>query len=166
MNPLADPQLQQTLKGVFRLAAPEIALIATACAMFLFGCMYNRRWLWFVVSLVGVLIAALLAGTVKTAMPPVLTAAPLIPDGMAGFIRWVAILGAAIFLLLTWPEVSRTSAAEYYGCLLVSAAGVSLVGRANDLITLFLSLELISIPTYILLYLPARTKANQEAAAK
>ena len=37
---------------------------------------------------------------------------------------------------------------------------------ANDLITLFLALELISIPTYILLYLPARTRSNQEAAAK
>ena len=43
---------------------------------------------------------------------------------------------------------------------------MSLVGRANDLITLFLALELLSIPTYVLLYLPARTKLNQEAAAK
>jgi NADH-quinone oxidoreductase subunit N len=38
------------------------------------------------------------------------------------------------------------------------------VGRANDLVTLFLSLELLSIPTYILLYLPERTKLNKEAA--
>ena len=73
---------------------------------------------------------------------------------------------AFVLLFVSWPEVDRTNAAEYYGCLLVAAAGVSLVGRANDLITLFLALELLSIPTYILLYLPARTKLNQEAAAK
>jgi len=166
VNPLSDPQLQETLKGVFRLAAPEIALLATACAVFLFGCLYNRRWLWFAVSLLGVGVAAVLAGTVKTHTPPVLTAAPLIPDGMAAFVRWVAILSAAVLLFVSWPEVTRTTAAEYYGCLLVAAAGVSLVGRANDLITLFLALELISVPTYVLLYLPARTRLNQEAAAK
>ena len=28
---MTDPLLQQTFKGVFRLAAPEIALVATAC---------------------------------------------------------------------------------------------------------------------------------------
>ena len=163
---MTDPLLQQTLKGVFRLAAPEIALVGTACAVFLFGTMYNRRWLWFVVSLLGVILAAVLAGTVKTEMPPVVTASALIPDAAAAFVRWVALITAFVLLFVSWAEVDRTNAAEYYACLLVAAAGVSLVGRANDLITLFLSLELLSIPTYILLYLPARSKLNQEAAAK
>jgi NADH-quinone oxidoreductase subunit N len=163
---MTDPLLQQTFKGVFRLAAPEIALVGTACLVFLFGCAYNRRWLWFVVSLLGVILAAILAGTVKTQMPPVVTAAPLVPDATAAFVRWVALITAFVLLFVSWPEVDRTNAAEYYACLLVAAAGVSLVGRANDLITLFLALELLSIPTYILLYLPARTKLNQEAAAK
>jgi NADH-quinone oxidoreductase subunit N len=168
VNPLSDPQLQQTLKGVFRLVAPEIALVATACAVFLLGCLYNRRWLWFAVSLLGVLVAAILAGTVRTAMPPqeTITAAPVIPDAAADFVRWVAILGTAVLVFVSWPEVTRSTAAEYYGCLLVASAGVSLVGRANDLVTLFLALELVSIPTYVLLYLPARTRLNQEAAAK
>jgi|SRR5579883_918058 len=163
---MTDPLLQQTLKGVFRLAVPEIVLISTACIVFLLGCLYNRRWLWFVVSLLGVALAMVLAGTVKTQMPPLLTAAPLIPDPAAAFIRWVALITAAVLIFVSWAEVECKSAAEYYGCLLVAAAGVSLVGRANDLITLFLALELLSIPTYILLYLPARTKLNQEAAVK
>ena len=166
MNPLSDPLVQETLRGVFRLAAPEIVLLATACIAFLLGCFCNRRWLWFLVSLLGVGIAAIVAVTVKTAMPPELTVAPLIPDGTATFVRWLAIVFAAVFLFVSWPEVQRKYAAEYYGCLMVAAAGVSLAGRANDLITLFLALELISIPTYVLLYLPARTPANQEAAVK
>ena len=53
------------------------------------------------------------------------------------------------------------------GCLaFVALAGCSLVARANDLVTLFVALEMISIPTYILLYLPQRGPAGQEAAAK
>ena len=163
---MSDPLLIQTLKGVFRLAVPEIALVGVACAVFLFGCLYNRRWLWFTVSLLGVILAAVLAGTVKTEMPPVLTVAPLIPDAAAAFVRWVALVAGFVLVFVAWGEVDRTNAAEYYACLLVAVAGVSLVGRANDLVTLFLALELLSIPTYVLLYLPARTRLNQEAAAK
>jgi NADH-quinone oxidoreductase subunit N len=166
VNPLSDPQLQQTLKGVFRLAAPEIALIGTGCIAFLFGCAYNRRWLWFLVSLIGVGVAMILAGSVKTTMPPAQTAAPIIPDAAAAFVRWFALIAVLVLLFIAWAEVASGFAAEYFGCLLVVGAGVSLVGRANDLITLFLALELVSIPTYVLLYLPARTKLNQEAAAK
>jgi NADH-quinone oxidoreductase subunit N len=166
VNPLSNLQIQETFTGVFQLVAPEIALLGTACITFLLGCLYNRRWLWFVVSFVGVMLAAILACAVKMHMPPVVTAAPIIPDALAEFIRWVAIIAAAVLLFVSWAEVSCQIASEYYGCLLVAVAGVSLVGRANDLITLFLALELISIPTYIMLYLPARSRLNQEAAAK
>jgi NADH-quinone oxidoreductase subunit N len=176
VNPLGDAQVQETLRGVFRLAAPEIALLATACVIFLGGAVYNRRWVWFTVSLVGVVVAAIIAARVKGDAPAVLTAngempvipnvSTLMPDATAAFIRWLTLGFTAVFLLVTWPEADGSNAAEYYGCLLVAAAGVSLTGRANDLITLFLALELLSIPTYVLLYLPARTRANQEAAAK
>ncbi len=37
---------------------------------------------------------------------------------------------------------------------------------SNELIFLFVGLELVSIPTYLLLYLPRRTEATQEAATK
>src|SRR5262249_38471446 len=57
-------------------------------------------------------------------------------------------------------------AAEYHGCILVTTAGLCLVGSANDLVTLFLALEMISIPTYVLLYLPRGGAPVQEAAMK
>ncbi|MDY3554140.1 NADH-quinone oxidoreductase subunit N [Gemmata sp. JC717] len=163
---MTDPLLQQTLTGVFRLAWPEIALVATACAVFLFGCLCNRRWLWFTVSLIGVVLAAVLAGVLDAPAPELLTAAPLVPDGTAAFVRWLSLISVFVLLFVSWGEVDRTNASEYYGCLLVAGAGVSLVARANDLVTLFLALEMLSIPTYVLLYLPARNKLNQEAAAK
>src|SRR5690606_6770964 len=36
----------------------------------------------------------------------------------------------------------------------------------NDLVSLFLALELVSIPTYVLLFLPRRDTAEREATAK
>lgn len=166
MNPLSDPLVQETLTGIFRLVVPEIALVATACILFLFACMTNRRGLWCLVSFMGISLAAILTNALKTELPLVVTSSAILPDATATFIRWFAISSSAVLLLLTWPEITDSIAAEYYGCLLTLTAGVSLVGRANDLVTLFLALELISIPTYILLYLPGRSSLTQEAAAK
>ncbi len=166
MIPLHDERIQQTLTGAFRLVAPEIALIGTACLLFLVGCFFNRRWFGFVIALLGVILASVLAGVIKTAMPEAITAAPIVPDALAGFVRWMALISVAVLLFVCWGETNRTHATEYYACLLVAAAGVSLVGRANDLVTLFLALELISIPTYVLLYLPSPQRASQEAAVK
>src|SRR5207253_852200 len=78
------------------------------------------------------------------------------------------ILGAAacVLLLVSWDEVPDRQAAEYYACLLLIIAGLCLTGSANELVTLFLSLEIISIPTYVLLYLPRHDNPAQEAALK
>ena len=64
-------------------------------------------------------------------------------------------------------RVRRPPAADFHACLLIATAGFSLVGSANDLIVLFLALELISIPTYVMLYLPRPNDPQaQEAAVK
>ena len=57
-------------------------------------------------------------------------------------------------------------AAEFHGLLLLIVAGVSLTAAANDLIVLFLALELVSIPTYVFLYLPRREAGGPEATTK
>ncbi len=52
------------------------------------------------------------------------------------------------------------------GSLLLMMAGLMIVGVANDLVLLFLGLELVSIPTYVVLYLGRHDTASQEAATK
>ena len=45
-------------------------------------------------------------------------------------------------------------------------AGAMLVAAANEMVFLFVGLELVSMPTYLLLYLSRRTPTTQEAATK
>src|SRR5262249_58681290 len=90
----------------------------------------------------------------------------LLSNGMALFVRVWALVGGAVLVLFSWNEVSDRLAGEYHACLLLIVAGLSLVGSANELVMLFLSLELISIPTYILLYLGRFDNQAQEAAMK
>jgi NADH-quinone oxidoreductase subunit N len=55
---------------------------------------------------------------------------------------------------------------EFFGMMLFSLAGVSMVGKANDLVWLFIILELVSIPTYILVATGRAQIVAQEAGVK
>jgi NADH-quinone oxidoreductase subunit N len=67
---------------------------------------------------------------------------------------------------VSWNGVPAQRGAEHHACLLLLTAGLNLVGLANDLIGLFLALELISIPTYALLYTYRTDARAQEASLK
>ena len=65
-----------------------------------------------------------------------------------------------------WFSALRSSAGEYHALLLLSVTGVMLICEANDLIWLFLALELVSLPTYVMVALSRWSKVGQEAAMK
>ena len=69
-------------------------------------------------------------------------------------------------VLMAWRPLATGGTPEYLGSLLLIIAGLMLVASAANLVLLFVGLELISIPTYILLSLGRRDPASQEAAAK
>jgi NADH-quinone oxidoreductase subunit N len=81
-----------------------------------------------------------------------------------------------LFVLLAWPtnrEATGNSAldfgtesGEFFGLMLLAIAGIFLVAGANDLILLFLGIELASIPTYIMVSISRPIPAAQEAGVK
>lgn len=60
----------------------------------------------------------------------------------------------------------RANRGEFYAFFLLSLIGVMLVANANDLIWLFLALELTSLPTYIMVAISRGSRRAQEAAVK
>ncbi len=60
----------------------------------------------------------------------------------------------------------RVGRGEFYAFFLLSLMGVMLICNANDLIWLFLALELTSLPTYIMVAISRPTPRAQEAAVK
>ena len=81
-----------------------------------------------------------------------------------------------LFVLLAWPtnrdatgnarSTSAPTPASSSGCMLLSIAGVLLVAGANDIILLFLGIELASIPTYIMVSISRPLPVAQEAGVK
>jgi NADH-quinone oxidoreductase subunit N len=93
-------------------------------------------------------------------------AAPVQQTDLALLIKVIALIGGAVLVLFCWHDMPADQAADYHACLLIIVAGLGLTAAANDLITLFLALELVSIPTYVMLYLPRADEPAQEAAMK
>lgn len=81
----------------------------------------------------------------------------------------VAALGAAGVAILLSPGYLarvRLPAGEYYALLLLSTVGAMLMAASGTLATLFLGLEILSIPLYVLAGLARRSQRSQEAALK
>lgn len=169
VNPLTDSLRIDALTGLFDLVLPEIALVGAACLLFVVGLVASGRFLPTSLALFAIAGAAALAYLEEIAAGPVLLGArsyaPAIAGPSASFARWL-ILGVGFLLILLSAKETKGIAAEYLACLLIALAGTSLVARSNDLVFLYLALEMISIPTYVLLYLPSRGKPGQEAAIK
>src|SRR5262249_47605590 len=87
-------------------------------------------------------------------------------DALSFWARLVLLLSGLIVMGLAHDEPSDERAGEFFGSLLMMNAGTMLVATANDVVFLFVGLELVSIPTYLLLYLSRRTPTTQEAATK
>src|SRR5271163_3448796 len=81
----------------------------------------------------------------------------------------IAILIAAMFTVmmsLDYAAENHIPGAEYYSLLLFSALGMMLMATAGDLIVIFLGLETMSIPVYVLAGIMRRNPKSNEAAIK
>jgi NADH-quinone oxidoreductase subunit N len=172
VNP--NQSVASELANVYLLALPEIVLILSACLLFLGGAFRQDRHLWAMKALAVLAVAVFILALPFYRQPadPLFAlkapdmVQPLVLDRLALLIKIVAFVGGAVLVLFGWNEVSDDLAAEYFACLLIIIAGVGLSAMANDLVVLFLSLELISIPTYVILYLQKTDLGAREAAVK
>lgn len=71
-------------------------------------------------------------------------------DTLAQIFRVMILLGAALTALMSMDTKSHGRQGEFYLILVVATLGACLVSAAADLIMLFLGLETLSIPLYIL----------------
>jgi NADH-quinone oxidoreductase subunit N len=166
------PELISNIKDAALTIVPEAILLTTVCLMLLLGPFLvddsgkadegvGRRWT--ILSLLTLGIAGWVMVKLSDRIP---SGGPFDADGLAFFVRALTLgLGPVLVIILT-RQIDDGSSAEAHACLLTILAGTNFVAMSTDLVGLFLSLELVSIPTYIFLYLPRRDALMQEAALK
>jgi NADH-quinone oxidoreductase subunit N len=89
-------------------------------------------------------------------------------DGFSNFLSILLLVSGLAGIALAYDYLKRTDLerGEYYTLLLFSIAGMMLMGMATDLIIIFIALELLSIPLYVLAGIAVPRLTSEEAAIK
>jgi len=130
----------------------------------------QTNWLSFGLALVGV--GASLAGSIGLLVDSQLGPAffdTLIVDEMALVVTVIVHFAALLAILLTPLYLKKRADVEepeYCAMILTSAAGMALLACANDLVCVFLGIELLSIPLYLLCAIRRRSARSVEAGFK
>ena len=168
LPPLEVPQVE------YSALAPELILIGGALVLLVWVAVVRRRppWAWaaltIVVGLASLVASWLLWLDVDDEGPKRVVADALVLDGFAVFfmvtVSVIVILGA----LMGEAYLRREGFAgpEYYVLMLLSAAGGMFMASANDLVIVFLGLEILSIALYVLAGSNNRRMESREAAIK
>lgn len=151
----------------FMLLAPEIVLLTGALVVLLIGLSarpYVRRTIPWIAVMTAIL-------AITAVWYSVAQNSPLMPKGvnissLTWFVRQIALAVGLVAMLINTCVPEKEDEGEYYSMILFSLTGVILTASANDLILLFLALELVSIPTYALVSVSGRDPRSQEAGLK
>ncbi len=89
-------------------------------------------------------------------------------DSFASFLNVIFLLTGLLTVMMSVNYLRRSGIeqVEYYMLILFSLSGMMLMGMANDLILVFLSLELLSIPLYIMSGFAWPRAESEESAMK
>ena len=151
--------------------APEIILTATLVIVLVADLLFEEREKWNTATIGGI---GLLASLV-----PVLTLAAdganrtmfdgaYVVDNYALAMKALFLVAGYITLLLStnYIEEGDYYQGEYYFLILSSVLGMLVMGSARDLITIFVALEMISIPTFLLAGWRKHDARSNEASLK
>jgi NADH-quinone oxidoreductase subunit N len=172
----ADPREITTPAVDWLAIGPEIALAGAAIVIVLLRSTVRRApWVYrasLVVALAGVVAAgAVLARQWNVTQDDgaIDTVAGMVRiDGFGVFLGAVVVAATLLTLLLAgaYVERERLEGPEYLALVLLSATGMLAMTTANDLVVVFLALEILSIPLYVLAAFDRRRLASQEAGIK
>ena len=108
-----------------------------------------------------------LATTVVRGAPgePVLLPGLLITS-LTHYVRLIGLGIGTLLLLVNWTVPDRREGCEFFALFLLALAGLLLTAASNDLVVLFFAIELVSVPTYVLVVLSRLDVRAAEAGVK
>ncbi len=158
--------------------APALILAVTALALFVFDSINprstNRRVLAGIATVgsllsLGVAVWFIVAGVGDPARGGVidLFGGQLIVDQMALFFMIIVAVVTSLVTIASYDYMEGHSyQAEYYSLVLLAATGMSTMAVSNSLVTIFIALELASLPSYALVSILKSNKGSVEAGLK
>jgi NADH-quinone oxidoreductase subunit N len=152
-------------------AAPELTLLAFGVLLTLMDIVWLERGRKWAPALASVGLLATMVPIITLAVDGAdrsMFGGAFVVDNYALIMKAVFILAGYIVVLISSNYIAEGDywENEYYGLLLSSILGMVLMASARDLITIFVALELLSIPAYMLATWRKRDLKSNEAGIK
>ncbi|MET0827697.1 MAG: NADH-quinone oxidoreductase subunit N [Acidimicrobiales bacterium] len=150
--------------------APEIVLTGVLVVVLLADLVFERDK-WLIPSLTGIGVLAALVPVLTLALDGtdrVMFDGAYVVDDFALVMKALFLIAGYVVILLSTNYIAEGDyhEGEYYFLLLSSLLGMSVMASARDLISIFVALELLSIPAYMLAAWRKRDLKGNEAGLK
>ena len=155
---------------------PALLMALFGCAILLFEFLIGpaakqRRW-FLALAFVGY---AFIGRALWMQQVALSSGAPLVAfkgslaiDGFSLLFNWIFLITSAIVLLMSYRylEIEGENHGEYYGLVLLAQCGMFFLACGNDLVTIFIGLELMALCFYIMVGFLRNERRSNEAAMK
>jgi NADH-quinone oxidoreductase subunit N len=148
---------------------PFLIVIGWACVLLLIDLFIPKghKGITALLAALG-LIASLAAAIWRYGNSSITFSMMIVEDGFSNFLQLIFLVTGLVGIALAYDYLKRKEIeqGEYYTLLLFTVGGMMLMALAGDLIVVFLALELLSIPLYVLSGFARPQEASEEAAMK
>ena len=151
----------------FALILPLLTLTIWACVLLLLDLFIKRKGITALLAALGLAISLGMTisqiGSSGSAFNSM-----IVLDGFSIFVDALLLVTGLFSVALAYGYIKRTGIerGEYYMLLLFTVAGMMLMAQAADLIIVFLALEMLSIPLYVLAAFARPRLESEEAGLK
>ena len=154
-----------------RLIAPELILTVAACVALVMEVIlpYRKSKLTAYFALAGIALAFVSLALQITGPMPIDGFYGMVRiDGFAILFRIIFLISAALAIGIStrFLDIEGEQHGEYYSLILFATVGMMFIACGHDLISLYISLELMALTFYVLVAFTKREKKSNEAAMK
>jgi len=147
---------------------PEIVLSATILLLIVLDLLARSKDVLGPIAAIGCVVALIVTFDLYSAQPGLLFHRMIVLDGFSLFFKIFALVATilTIWMSLGNNEIKQVHQGEFYTLLLTCALGMFFMASASNLLMAYLSLELVSLTSYVLTGFLPHNRRSSEAALK
>ena len=152
----------------FSLIGPELVLLSASFLILTFIAVQKIREWAPAIALGALVVAFYLAAQQWVVDPASGFAGMLTCDDYGIMFKWLFLFSAIMTLLMAHPylKAKHLDRAEFYPLLMVSTIGMMVMANTTDMVVMFVGLEVMSVPLYVMAAFNQRDLKSNEAGIK
>ena len=146
---------------------PELMIVLTILCVFIAESISSYRSSTYMISIAGLLFTGILL-LFSHSSTSLLFEGMIINDSLSIFFKWLILISTLSIVLISKEDNSVVSEVkgEYYAMLLIIMLGMFAMVSAKNLLMVYLAIEMVSIPSYIIAGISKNDRESNEASLK